>query len=483
MDEAIISFIDSHRGEKHWYLPRALYPNRDTILELQRVLEWMDQIRVGRIGDLEAFQPRLDSTAVDPDRLVLRDWDQDLQMELFDRMVDSGIITPTARNQSINDRLANLRNYFNLLKKLGLAYRNKEGKLFISDAGTEFMNADEAEIGDILERQLVRLQFVNPSLQAEGYEKFQLYPYLFVLRLLRILPDNVLLQDEFLLFVAYAESGEELGLIADLASYYRSLERGEQLEILDYADKSYPDHANTRVHLGLFGATSTLGFEESELFVRNPAKLNYLIDNYRTLKYIEYERFEDWFSYIGSPEDEWEIKDIVTYYVEQGREEKARTLTEDAHLRVDLEEEEKNLRDLLEEVFSESVLEGALERNPGVIEPGLTLVEGGRQFPTDVGPIDLLCRSYRGRYVVVELKKGRASDKVIGQALRYMGWVSLYMSPTDFVEGIIVGRDISDKLRFAIRGMQHEESIVRLKEFALSADGDIREVQAPRPLS
>lgn len=48
--------------------------------------------------------------------------------------------------------------------------------------------------------------------------------------------------------------------------------------------------------------------------------------------------------------------------------------------------------------------------------------ENGRQFKTDTGPIDILAISKdKKELLVVELKRGRASDVVVGQIQRYMG--------------------------------------------------------------
>lgn len=47
----------------------------------------------------------------------------------------------------------------------------------------------------------------------------------------------------------------------------------------------------------------------------------------------------------------------------------------------------------------------------------------GQQYVTDIGPIDILAFEPKSNsFVVIELKKGRPSDQVIGQILRYMGW-------------------------------------------------------------
>jgi restriction system protein len=48
----------------------------------------------------------------------------------------------------------------------------------------------------------------------------------------------------------------------------------------------------------------------------------------------------------------------------------------------------------------------------------------GQQYPSDTGPIDILAISKdKKELLVVELKKGRASDIVVGQIQRYMGYV------------------------------------------------------------
>lgn len=48
----------------------------------------------------------------------------------------------------------------------------------------------------------------------------------------------------------------------------------------------------------------------------------------------------------------------------------------------------------------------------------------GQQYETDTGPIDILAISKdKTELLVVELKKGRASDSVVGQIQRYMGYV------------------------------------------------------------
>jgi restriction system protein len=74
----------------------------------------------------------------------------------------------------------------------------------------------------------------------------------------------------------------------------------------------------------------------------------------------------------------------------------------------------------------------------------------GRQFPTDTGPIDILAQSKDGKeLVVIELKRGRVSDVVVGQILRYMGYVT-ELDDSKTVKGIIIGADDDPKFRRAL---------------------------------
>ncbi len=77
----------------------------------------------------------------------------------------------------------------------------------------------------------------------------------------------------------------------------------------------------------------------------------------------------------------------------------------------------------------------------------------GRQYPSDTGPIDLLAISKdKKEYLVVELKKGRASDAVVGQIQRYMGYVLEDLSePEQNVRGVIIALEDDLRLKRALR--------------------------------
>ncbi len=76
----------------------------------------------------------------------------------------------------------------------------------------------------------------------------------------------------------------------------------------------------------------------------------------------------------------------------------------------------------------------------------------GQQYPTDTGPLDILAISKdRKRLLVVELKKGRASDAVVGQILRYMGFVKEDLAEEgQIVEGAVIALDDDHRIRRAL---------------------------------
>ena len=88
---------------------------------------------------------------------------------------------------------------------------------------------------------------------------------------------------------------------------------------------------------------------------------------------------------------------------------------------------------------SESEMQKALARHPEVIEPGLSLVD--LEVPTGVGGIDLYARDRDGRLVVVELKRGKATQEAVHQLSRYVSTVSAQVGSA--VRGILAAPAIS----------------------------------------
>jgi restriction system protein len=70
---------------------------------------------------------------------------------------------------------------------------------------------------------------------------------------------------------------------------------------------------------------------------------------------------------------------------------------------------------------------------------------------------------------VIELKKGRESDKVVGQALRYIGWVSEELCKDgQKVRGIIICREPDDRLYYVVKVVPNLELKYYHIDFRLS---------------
>jgi restriction system protein len=95
--------------------------------------------------------------------------------------------------------------------------------------------------------------------------------------------------------------------------------------------------------------------------------------------------------------------------------------------------------------------------------------QSGRQFPAGEWNIDFLCTDKsNGDLVVVELKRGKTSDAVVGQVLRYIGWVAENIAkPGQRVRGIIISRETDNGLKYAVRGLQNVAVLVYEVDFKL----------------
>jgi restriction system protein len=76
----------------------------------------------------------------------------------------------------------------------------------------------------------------------------------------------------------------------------------------------------------------------------------------------------------------------------------------------------------------------------------------GQQYGTDTGNLDILAISKdKKELLVIELKRGRVSDVVVGQIQRYMGFVKDELcEPNQAVRGLIIGLDDDLKTRRAL---------------------------------
>jgi restriction system protein len=107
---------------------------------------------------------------------------------------------------------------------------------------------------------------------------------------------------------------------------------------------------------------------------------------------------------------------------------------------------EKHLEDFLVANWKQT----ELGKHYDIFEDGGDLI--GKQYPTDTGFIDILAISKdKKELLVVELKKGRASDSVVGQIQRYMGYVLEELAEQgQTVKGVIIALEDDNRIRRAL---------------------------------
>ena len=107
---------------------------------------------------------------------------------------------------------------------------------------------------------------------------------------------------------------------------------------------------------------------------------------------------------------------------------------------------EKHLEDFLVQNWKQT----ELGKDYDIYEEDGELV--GQQYQSDTGPIDILAISKDKKSIlVVELKKGRVSDNVVGQIQRYMGYVKEELAEDNqVVRGVIIGLDDDLRIKRAL---------------------------------
>lgn len=354
---------------------------------------------------------------------------------------------------------------------LGLAWVNTDGAPEVTELGKKFVaTRPNKERQDLLEIQLSRYQFHNPSL-SRHFRPFRTFPVIGLYRLLSHCNWR-LSWDEFLLFGTRSRSFTDADMQSDLVDEWRTLTAAEQGQLKAVAQTVQAD-SHTRSEEGttwhklgndfgyvksLLGILTTINQTDKGLEVRASSKRKVqriVLEAAGTAEFVEYETQQDWLATYGSlpkrPSSPWTTaSDARSYYERVGRIDAAA----DAFAREESGRSQSAIDQYQRIQVLERVLEDILEFNLGALEKGLKLVK--RQFPTAVGPIDLLATDPRGVYVVIELKRGRGSDRVVGQTARYMTWVvqRLCRGKQSRVRAIVVGQTFDKHFEAAIQQLQ-----------------------------
>lgn len=177
-------------------------------------------------------------------------------------------------------------------------------------------------------------------------------------------------------------------------------------------------------------------------------------------------------NFVSVKQNEKEItfdKIVFSFYTIYGiPEEKYQSVIEGKFPPSESDDEEKDIVQQPVEFMLEKYLEDFIVANFGSIFEGKYELykdpEGniGQQYPAIndsgklLGRIDILAKNLStNSYLVIELKKGRESDKVVGQTLFYMGWVKETLCHEgEDVNGLVICKEKDERLIYALEMVQ-----------------------------
>jgi len=145
----------------------------------------------------------------------------------------------------------------------------------------------------------------------------------------------------------------------------------------------------------------------------------------------------------GTAEDgriEWTVTSRAT---SKGPEDTLRILIEEI---LDDSQHELGIDPGLQKDGVEKHLQELLAEHPATLSPGLTLVR--REYPTAIGPVDLMCRDAEGLSVAVEIKRRGEIDGV-EQLTRYLDLLNRdpRLTAQGAVRGIFAAQEIKPQAR------------------------------------
>jgi len=446
------------------------------------------------VNDLPKIRDRLEVLVKQFDHLPWRSSQLDYVKELKRR----GLFAPRASGQEKEDKAAIARMIKIVFDTLGLAWVDEGDAVFISPAGARFLESRRPE--KVIEQQLWKYQFWNPSIRGEQYESIRVFPYAVLLEVLLRFPEGIT-ADEYNLFVCRIEAADSIERVCGEIERWRRLDERAQERMLRYLDSIPTESAKTRDDVSLYTRVARCQtyawalFSSSGVFIeRTRERLRIATGKARAAQgrldrhhdvstYIEFENEKEWFSYYGDIALENSYKTAMNVYESRYDVGKAVTALRGARERAQVDPALSD-ESYVQTVVRERVIEDILEHQLDLLEPGLTLYsEGdtsGRQFQTERGIIDLLARDPSGGWVVIELKRERAGDKVMGQTLRYIGWIrDNRLKPNEKVRGMIVGRQIDNNLLAAARGAFPLPIKLFEFDFRLKVEGKYPSTKAP----
>ena len=443
-------FIKSFTTDKsYWYVPKGKTINQENLFLLR------EQLKI-----LKKYQGK--------------DW-REYQKAYTQELGKKKLIEHRAKRQKPSDFTAISRMLKVIFDLLGVAWVDDESKIYLTTTGDEFIKSDK--LNEIVRKQLLKYQFYNPSYREEYFKCIKLFPHLFLLEILFEFFKTGISKDEYVLSVSRAKSHEQLSEKVELIRKFRELSRSQRASLISKLEKIKIKEKgessrrssiyntidlNHSYSLNFFTYPEYIRVSNNKIILaKNKLKeVESLIKEHREKAvYVDFENEKDWFAFYGSFDKDSSYLNALAYYEDKININKSLEIFREAQRKNIIPQEEKE-EAYIEARIKEKMLEDFLEFKLAELEEGLVLVK--RQYPTLVGPIDILAKDKNGNHVVIELKKGRAPDRVFGQITRYIGWIKENLNPN--ARGIVVGSPIEDKLVYSRKGLNNLER-VKLKEF------------------
>jgi hypothetical protein len=469
--DIFVNFLREYaESTTYWYVPKARVLSDENIEAITKIVELI-------------FKEFLEYV-----------WNMKTQDEILNKLIKIKILKPYKQKGTQADRTALIRIWKKLLEALGLLWIQDDRKIEVTDAGLDLLSVQAEERRGVIEQQVIKYQYPNPSLPPAYDEGFGgLLPHVFLLQVLKEC-ENKITSMEYELFINLSKSQGDVEHVVRYIRAWRDINEREQKTILERikqivakeetagaeldADEELDEgqtrfkriNQNASYQKSFFAFPSYVRVDdEGGIICTAPDVANERLDKLLpSLKITRFRTLEDWFAYFGNPQKKptW-----LTYLI---------SVIEDAATRKEVEKVVEEHKALLKPEEVESVERAQIEKdietfyygNLGLLEKGLVIVkENGRQFPTPIGRIDLLCKSKEDEYVVVEIKADEARDSVFGQILRYIGWVHRNIEGAkDKVRGIILASKFPETARYSRIGLLKPdyEKFIKFKEHGLN---------------
>lgn len=436
----------------YWYVPKARALNDDNTVALKGVLKVIS----------EEFEEVV--------------WDADTQELLLDALIREGLLEPRKPGADPKDANALVRIWKKWLETLGLMWVDPDtSEILLTPAATSVLSPPPPTPRDLVEAQITKIQFPNPGLDPSYRNEFEgLLPLLFLLQVMQRTGYRIS-RREYELFVNLAQKQDDLDRIVGYIKAWRDLTADEKDRLattaakvkIPHTQKSRANrvHLNTTYQLGLYTYPSYLTTEtvNRKQFIVCTATdvVDEVIETLvPSLAIIQFDSMPEWIAYLGDPDQRPDWATFLSENVEKAASPEAAEELVKAH--------KKKLAPAQQQEIERKQLEKAIETfyvdALHVLEEGLTLVEGGRQYQTPIGRMDLLCRGADDKYVVVEVKVDEAKDAVFGQVLRYMGWVHRNLPDGEGnVRAIVLAGGFGETARYSRIGLLADDYKERIK--------------------